>query len=203
MTGRDWFDELSVHLATDLSRRGIFRVSRGLAAAAALATAGESSAGKKRKKKHGNGRKPKPKPQPQANQSCSQGECGRQWAGNQAEIDYCEFICRQCDGNDLRDFCVIDAPDPVVMDKVAICCAAPAACCDSACADLMRSKLHCGRCNNECPMDADCVDGECKAICGGGGVVCPLSPYYCCVPPNGCCNGVCMDLSNPSMQCGE
>lgn len=202
MIKAEWLDALSVHLATDLSRRGVFRASAGLAAALGLATAGRSSVGKKQKKKKGNGRKPRPKPKP--NQSCSQGDCARQWTGNQSEIDYCEFICRQCDGDDPRDFCIVAHPESGGPDKAAVCCAAEFTCCGSECAHLPNSKFHCGRCNNPCPIGSDCLAGECLSLCGPDGMACPEDLATCCRPPMSCCPGFgCVNTAAHPRNCGS
>ena len=58
-------------------------------------------------------------------QTCSGGACGAEpkWAGKQCQINHCEFICRQCDGDDPREFCIRKgAKRDGTPTKVADCC---------------------------------------------------------------------------------
>jgi hypothetical protein len=168
--------------------------------------------------KHGkNKKKDKDRRKPDPSASCSAGACAQEWAGNQAEIDYCEFICRQCDGDDLRQFCIVES-NPVTPDHVAFCCAEgreccgsqccgdpsypEIQCCDGRCVSIMTDELHCGGCGHMCVgpgltcCDGDCVRtrfdenhcGRCNQPCVGPGLQ--------------CCDGACINTRFDLIHCG-
>jgi hypothetical protein len=211
-----WLDILQRTLVAEVPRRGALGATIALVAARVGGVPlGSAAKGRKRKKKPRRVRR-KPRPAPPISspslRSCSGGACASvpQWAGNQAEIDYCDFICRQCDGDDPREFCVVavDPRDPET-DVVAVCCDAgkqccgqtccgadPAApgrqCCGDRCVDTQTTHDHCGFCGNDCGA-MTCVRGSC---CATG-----LEPFHLCNPLNvpslSCCSGVCL----PNGQC--
>lgn len=198
-------DSLARRAASTLDRRGSLKAfgTAGLIAGLGLAEAPWpiTAKGKKGKGKGKGKGKRKPKP------SCSGGACADAWAGNQAEIDYCEFICRQCDGADDRDFCIV-AGDPTDPAKVAVCCdeAAPCCgddccpvvefphlqCCVGRCTDTSNNPKHCGACGNRCAPGEVCRDGDCQ--CGFG------AP---CTSSETCCGDSCIDLMNDRNSCGS
>jgi hypothetical protein len=194
-----WFDALSFHLASNTSRRGVLRTSGGLAIAGIVASVRQSSAGNNKKKKKDKDKDNKDKPK----RTCSRGRCKRQWAGDQAEINHCEFICRQCDGNDPRHFCIADFPSPGSPDKAAVCCDPTETCCGSECAHLPTSQFHCGKCNFPCPNGSACYAGECRSLCGPDGAPCPEDPSVCCREGNTCCPGFgCVNTDAHPRNCG-
>ncbi len=93
-----------------------------------------------------------------------------------------------------------DAPD-VVTDTGPTCAPAEAVC-DGACANLLTSNTHCGRCGNPCSAPETCQNGSCA--CAGGARACEglcvdlaLSPNHCgrcgnaCFATQTCVDGAC------------
>ena len=208
-----WIDKLSVAMTGDGSRRGILRLAGALGAGRFLAEAsGTAATGRKTGKGKGKGKKgkPKPKPKPKPRPLCSDGACGAEpeWAGNTEQIGHCEFICRQCDGDDRREFCILDTVKPDgTPTKKADCCDAGqtccggrccdaddpyTACCDGKCVDTRTNDEHCGACGNPCAANETCILGTCFFV------------QDCNDPTQGLtwCGAVCKDTDRDSDHCG-
>ena len=188
------FDALIRSLAPTASRRGLLAMVFGGLLVALPAWSDETViAGKKRHNKRGkHGRKrPYHPPKRPKGSSCSGGACLAHFT-TPADRDYCEFICRQCDGEDPRDFCIVEGnlDDPA---KVAVCCpegreccgglccgAGDYRCCGGKCVNLRVSVNHCGGCNQPCTGGRLCVDRECH--CPDGQLDC----HGVCVAGNAC-----------------
>ena len=164
------FDDVARSLARRPASRRL--VTTGLLAALLPGTPLTGSLGalakrhRKKKGRKGKGRKGKDnsKPDPTPPQSCSGGACAAEpiWVGHDDHIEHCEFICRQCDGDDSRDFCIVNEYIDEQLTRVARCCTdASPKCCGKEC----------------CDRDARCCDGKC---CGG-----PNDPNATC------CDGIC------------
>jgi hypothetical protein len=204
-----WFDTFGRILACGMPRRGVLRSASLVTAGLLLGGVSVAEAGKKKSKgtknagksnkKSGKGKgKPKRKGQPT---SCSAGACAE--FATKADRDYCEFICRQCDESDPREFCIVEG-DPFNAANVAVCCVEGATCCQgqccssehgfpgnrccpgAGCVDTGNDNRHCGRCGNACAGEQSCVDGSCVPSricpprtnpCGGGSV---WTPDDCC-----------------------
>jgi len=188
-----WFDILSSSLVRESHRRGLLRAAGILGAGFVFGDIVRAkAAAKKKTKKKQKSKKNRPKSPPPP--PCSGGACAAEpkWAGNQAEIDHCEFICRQCDGDDARDFCIIEDFDGHEGNKVAVCCGEEQKCCDGknccdrdaqccgngnccgsppdfqccngACINTKLSPNHCGACGNACGDGQECINGRCGCL---------------------------------------
>jgi hypothetical protein len=192
------FDALHLALAHDASRRGVLAAAGALALGLLRNDPRAALAKRRHKKKRRRKKKPHHPPPP-----CSGGACAAvpQWAGDQDQIDYCEFVCRQCDGGDPRAFCIVN--DIVNGDavSVAVCCTDHERCCvgteGSAC---VPAGVDC------CADDGEgfCLPGV-ETCCPGVGCVqgseCPDADCDHCPPGQACCNGSCY---NPTVnQCCE
>lgn len=219
-----WFDALSKALVREAPRRTVLHaVVAGLALGAPL-----TGFAKKRKKKKRKRKKQRPRPTP----SCSGGACAAvdEWAGNQAELDHCEFVCRQCDGSDPRQFCIVEGSRPDgTRTSVARCCEVDQECCGSDCcgpagqccdlgdrgkvcispnATCCPSDAERGFCSpdEDCCPDVGCVNTQDDSYCGGC-VVC--SPGKVCVDGR-CecregltlCGEICRDTNRDENNCG-
>ncbi len=210
MTEEHWFDTLGRILARGMPRRGVLRSAPlvaagwllgGVAVAEAAKPKGKNKNKNSNKKTTKNG-KGKGKPKPKGKQSsCGAGACAE--FATQEDRDYCEFICRQCDASDPREFCIVEG-DPFDPARVAICCVEGATCCHgrccssehgfpgnrccpgAGCVDTSNDGRHCGRCGNACPSGQSCIEGGCVPVqtclsgtnpCGGGSV---WTPDDCC-----------------------
>jgi hypothetical protein len=215
MPDTHWFDAFHKTLVQDRARRGLLREAGMLVAGLAMGEA-IGTAAKGRKKHHRNGsgsggkdkgkgkQKPKKRPPP-----CSGGACAAQWVGDQDGIDYCEFICQQCDGENPREFCIVEA-DPADPAKVAVCCAESSTCCagtccgslrdphlrccNDECANLLNDEFNCGSCGSLCGPGQVCELGSCVNQCGTGS--CPATPQW------SCCGVECKDILNDRNNCG-
>jgi hypothetical protein len=215
MAAQHWYEGLHRRLIQETPRRGFFWLASALLAGVGLCTSSRKGGAKRKHHKHhgnghgkgnGNGNK-KPKPP-----SCSQGACAAQWPDDKANRDYCELICRQCDGNDPREFCIVEG-NPADPARIAICCDVPAInCCGDFCTNLRDDRNNCGRCGNRCGAAEVCVEARCScpagktrcadgckdtqsdsAICRNCGQRCPQ--YWTC------CEGTCYDLDFSSTNC--
>lgn len=85
------FDALHLALAHDASRRGVLAAAGALALGLLRNDPRAALAKRRHKKKRRRKKKPHHPPPP-----CSGGACAAvpQWAGDQDQIDYCEFVCR-------------------------------------------------------------------------------------------------------------
>ncbi len=195
-------DSLSRTLMRDASRRGSLGLAIAFLAARLpfQATIGDA---KQRKKKRRRKRKKRERPRPSSSPPCSEGACAREFA-SQADREYCEFICQQCDGDDPREFCIVE-PDPVNPSRTAVCCAEGRACCgqeccgpdreapgrrccDGQCVDTGRDLLHCGQCRRRCPAGWECEAGGC--VCRQNCATCPPDRAPChgqCCPADWWC----------------
>lgn len=193
MAKEHWFDSLSVLLTRHLSRRGLLQAAAALGAGLGfnlvhrLETTAKGAKNRRRRKKK------KPTTGPRPRRSCSRGACAAvpEWAGKQGEIDYCELICRQCDGKDPREFCIRDGVKPNgTSTKVAVCCKESQTCCGGEC---------CGS-----------SDGFPSRHCCGGKTCCPGNTVCCgdrCGPPPNdphlrCCDGRLYDTRVNASNCG-
>jgi hypothetical protein len=132
--GDHWFDILNKVLVGEAPRRHLVRAAAALAASLGLIGPLTGTARKRKTKKSKKKRKRKRSPNP--GPSCSGGACAAEpiWAGNTSEISFCELVCRQCDGDDPRPFCIVDGVKPDgTATKVARCCEADQECCGSDC----------------------------------------------------------------------
>ena len=205
MDREHWFDALNKVLVQDAPRRGILRQAFAAAFGAVIGSSLTGDAARKRKKKRK--RKPKKKrhkkpPQP-APRSCSATTCDRAFA-TPDDREYCEFICRQCDGDDARQFCIVEG-DPFDPAKIAVCCAEGAECCGSSCCggdpgfpgrkccggSCVNTKTdanHCGECGHRCAEGRPCVNGQCQDCSWS---CCHATDSGVCVGPRECCTEAC------------
>ena len=205
----------------DAPRRGILRQALAVTFGVALGASSAAEAAKKRKK-HRKKKKKIKKPTKPAPSSCSGGACDREFA-TQEDRDYCEFICRQCDGDDPRQFCIAEG-DPFDPAKVAVCCAEGAECCgtsccggdssfpevkccDGSCVNTNSNDDHCGRCDHSCGTDEQCVNGSCVDRCADSqdfccGISCGVE-RVCCPDANNAIGGFkCAHLPSDRDHCG-
>ena len=218
------FDAIIATLATHPNRRALLSIL----GASALAwfnigdfAPDEAEAKKRRHKKpkhkkpHHKKRKRPHKGKPKAG-SCSDGACAAvpEWAGDEDQINYCELICQQCDGDDPRDFCIRGGTKPDgTATKVADCCKLGEECCggfccpnndfyrccDGKCVNISLSLNHCGGCDKPCTGGRSCVDGGCRCLdgqidCDGvcvAGAECPNDGGDDCSDGRPRCNGGC------------
>lgn len=206
MAEEHWLDALSREIISPVSRRAALRsaatFTAGLLGPSLSAASAKKNKNKKTKKTAKNGnrkRKPNPKGTPT---SCGAGACAE--FASQEDRDYCEFICRQCDEADPREFCIVEG-DPFNPAKVAVCCVEGATCCHGqccssehgfpgnrccpgvGCVDTSNDPQHCGQCGNACPSGQSCVDGACvePRTCPPETQACPYSWEG---PPRECCS---------------
>jgi hypothetical protein len=220
MTNDHWFDRLNKALVRSEPRRTLLQAASAVAAAHLFGEASETEAAKNRnknKQKNRNRnrnrnknkkrrRKPNPKPKP----TCSRGACRREWPRDtehdRNEREYCEFICRQCDGADPREFCLLDGFTDD-GSKVAFCCDEGTECCGNTCCgfedeqwkfrccngeclNVNTNDDHCGRCNRSCDGPCEeCRDGQCFNVCQ-------------LIPGTTCCDGRCVNLDTADPHCG-
>jgi hypothetical protein len=203
-----WFDKLSLMLTQRGQRRALWRAAGAIMTSSSLA--GQQTASAKRKHRHHKNDKPHHSSPPQ---SCRGGMCAAQWPDDQANRDYCEFICQQCDGNDPREFCIVEG-DPADPAKVAVCCEQPAInCCSGHCTNLRDDPKNCGSCGHTCPPGVPCTDRQCacpagKTVCADGCVDTSSNSRNCrhcgeqCPEGWSCCDGTCFDIEYSSTNCG-
>jgi hypothetical protein len=202
MADDHWFDRLNRSLTQEASRRG--SLGAAIAFVAALGLMGERVS-------EAQGKKQRSKPP-----SCSDGACRREFR-TKKDRKHCEFICRQCDGDDPRQFCIVKSHKPNGdPTKVARCCKEGKECCDGFCCgssqfrcchgkciNTEQSRNHCGGCNRPCVGPGqECCNGTCVvtrnngAHCGGCDKKCPASKPTCC--------GVeCVDTKTDAKHCGQ
>jgi hypothetical protein len=197
MAEEHWFDTLGRTLARGMPRRGVLRSAPlvaagwllgGVAVAEAAKPKGKSK-NKNSKKKTGKNGKGKGKAKPKGKQSSCGADACAEFA-TQEDRDYCEFICRQCDGSDPREFCIVEG-DPSDPAKVAVCCDRGEECCA-------------GEDGSEC-----C--GPPSTCCSGVGCIseeltcCPDdSALGACYAGDTCCPGVgCVNTSIDRSHCGR
>jgi hypothetical protein len=222
MASQHWFDRLHRTLADDVPRRGFIHAAGALVAALLQGTATPTVAAK------GKNKKGKGKHKPKHPKSCSHGACAAEWPDDKANRDYCEFICRQCDGNDPREFCIVEG-DPEDPAKVATCCIEGAICCGAQCCgdrkipglkccsghctNTSSDRKNCGQCGHSCPTNTPCIDGQCacpdgKTLCIDGCVDTESDPRNCrhcgeeCPDEWECCEGTCYDTDFSTTNCG-
>jgi hypothetical protein len=216
MPKRHWIDDLSSALAENRSRRRLLDWSGALAVGLLINAHAEGASakskhddGKDRGGTGGKSRKPK-----------AQGPCAANFH-TKHDRKYCKFIQRQCDGDDPRDFCIVQlAPGD---DKVAECCfddrptccgrqccrrnarccdgrccgdasSPELQCCHGRCIDTKQDSLHCGECGVECPVGQHCENGRCVCFGGPCEPACPSGLTYC--------DGECVDTLNDPRHCG-
>jgi hypothetical protein len=234
MTKEHWFDRLNRLLVMPALRRQLWCSGAALiglgAAPLSLDAAGRNqSAGKGRRqqKRAGKGKnkgtgkgkpkgkgKGKGKSRPQSTVpagTCSGGACAAYWPSDTHNRNHCEFICRQCDGDDTRQFCIVEG-DPLDSTKVAVCCEPDAICCGESCClesqlgmkccppegcvNTVTNPRHCGNCFRSCAGGDVCENGECihyddceaGSPCGDACVDLMTDPIHC-----GSCNHACAD----------
>jgi hypothetical protein len=213
---RHWFDELNKRLARSAPRRGFLSAVTALSIAQQLGASdvaakgggkggkhkgGGKGGGKAGGGNHGNKGKGKGKQDekndpwgcygryenlPIKDPNCSGGVCKSTWPSEPCEQKWCEFICNQCDEEDVRDFCFfVDSLDP--SHKAAECCPPDQSCvggqcvykncpdgltrCDGECVDTKTDPRHCGRCNAQNPHNICCDGNPCTyvdGVCCGG-----------------------------------
>lgn len=183
-----WFDVLSSSLVRDSHRRGLLRAAGILGAGFVFGDTASARANGKKKRKPKKGR---PKPPPAPPPLCSGGACAAEpeWAGQPGQIDHCEFICRQCDGDDAREFCIRDGTKPDgTPTKVAVCCDEGESCCDGTCIPTRSDEQNCGGCGVTCEGFSVCISSRC--VCGSNSrfVDCP--------------NFGCVDTHIDTLNCG-
>jgi hypothetical protein len=142
------------------------------------------------KKRHqGNGKKDKSKKDKDEGKDkskarsppCSGGACEAVWTSDSHydahNRNYCEQMCRQCDGGTLRRFCIVEV-DPADPTKVAVCCNEFAECCGEMC---------CGSCGHHCDPGSRCeAPGVCLRICGDTTATCAGCEKCICEEAEGC-----------------
>jgi hypothetical protein len=210
-----WFDALNKALVRDAPRRTMLRAA---AVATSLALGVPLEARPKKGKKRKVGKKKRKKDRPNSPPpSCSGGACAAEpeYASNQEQIDFCELICRQCDGNDPRQFCITEGVKPDGSPTmVARCCETDQECCGSQCCgpagkccDLGGRGKICISPNAECCPD-DTERGYCspeQECCPGYGCVDPSESCVGCVPCSPgkfCQDGVCVCQEGLTL-CGD
>ena len=97
------------------------------------------------------------------------------------------------DGSDPTGLITTGTPSDCIEGEVA---------CAGSCIDPLRNVLHCGGCDQPCPMTQVCVDGQCVLSCAPGEIVCgsncvdPLrDPLHCGTCDNPCGELYCVDGS--------
>jgi hypothetical protein len=212
--GREyWIDIFCVALVRGMPRRGALRAAGLLGTGFVLNNPIVSTAtGAKSKKKKQKSKKNRPKPPLSPPPTpCSNGACAAEpeWTGRPGQIGHCEFICRQCDGHDSREFCIIDGERPDgSATKVAVCCDEGhtccggrcceaddpyTACCDGRCVDTVNNDRHCGTCGNRCAANEVCRFGQC---------VCYTDCDGCPSEGDTWCGDRCVDTMNDPEHCG-
>lgn len=207
-----WFDALNKVLVRGAPRRTLLGATASLVASRILSGAvAEAAKNRKKKRKRKKDRPRSPAP------SCSGGACATEpeWAGDQGQIDFCELVCRQCDGDDPRQFCIAEGVKPDgTPTMVARCCDAEQECCGNQCCgpaghccDLGNRGKVCISPNAEC-----CPDDTGRGYCSPDQDCCP--GYGCvdksdqcggcapCSPGKVCENGVCVCQDGLTL-CGE
>jgi hypothetical protein len=229
MSVEHWFDTWNKASAVSGPRRVLFRAAATLVTGLVVDDASVTIAGRKHKgggkgKKHKNKGHRNPTEKPEG--SCSEGQCAGTWPGQPDETDYCELICRQCDGADSRQFCIRDGTKPDgTATKVADCCDEGEECCDGscfrptpggegACCDgkwtyLAFNHEHCGACGNRCAPDEVCENSQCycpncNRDCGLLQSVCRTDFHGCCPigPDYECCSDGCKAVISDRFNCG-
>lgn len=210
-----WFDTLNKVPLQDAPRRTLLRAAATLTGGLLFGDRQSTDAAKNRKRKRKRKRK-KDKPQPKP-QSCSGGVCAAvpEWSGDQNQINYCEFICQQCDGADERDFCIVR----YARGPVAECCADSETCCGgNQCCSGYCCNLGAGR-GSDCLVDStaccpdDFASGFCdpaiQKCCPGYGCVyhsqdCPDDDCgeQCTELGLQCCHGACINTRINHDHCG-
>jgi hypothetical protein len=200
MAGDQWLDSVQRTLQCEASRRNGLRVALALVAVILPLESHPGEARRKRQKKRQRKKRTRSTP-PQPASSCSDGACAREFTMPE-DLKHCEFICRQCDGPDPREFCIAQ-PDPF-RSAIAVCCAEGKTCCgrqccgpdqetpnrrccDGACVDTGRNLFHCGMCGHRCPAGWACEERKCvcKRNCA-----CPADRASCneqCCDPDQWC----------------
>lgn len=193
-------DTVSQTLTRAASRRGSLGIAFSLLAALLPCNERVSRAKRNRKKQRKKRTKRKP-PRPPTSPPCS--ECTREFASGDDQT-WCEIVCQQCDGDDPREFCIVEKLDPLAPTKVAVCCAegleccgntccgpdraTPSRrCCDGQCVDTDSDVLNCSQCGKRCPAGWECDGGEC--VCRRN-CPCPAGRVSCngqCCPPDSWC----------------
>lgn len=120
--------------------------------------------------------------------SCLQFDCGGAFCGGCNDIDQ---LCDDPDAGVCTDECL--ANDTCSSQTIASELGYRLDCsyddygeCGGQCIDITGDDRHCGACNNPCPEDVDCTDGQCD---------CPEDTTHC--------GEQCADLDTDEMHCGE
>lgn len=162
--------------------------------------------GDKYKKPKGKKHDPKPPDQPTDwSKTCSFGACFNRWpSSSKHDLNnrtYCEFIREQCDGDDPRQFCIVN-------NEVADCCGSGETCCGGGRCVTFGTPEHCTGCDEPCVGPGlECCQSEFSIIhscvdttssrknCGGCG-------QLCIHPDTACCDGSCEDTLFNDAHCG-
>jgi hypothetical protein len=177
----NWLGSLGASLVRGASRRDVARAITALLPGQFLGIispeASDGKGGNKRNKHkhHGNGKKPKKPKDP----------CDTSF-GSKHNRKYCRLMRRQCDGDDPREFCIVDADpsDPDNPEKIADCCEYGETCCGAYCCP--EGRVCCGG-DTCCREGHTCCNGAC---CGTD------NPYTTC------CDGMCMNTEQAQAHCG-
>jgi hypothetical protein len=176
------FDRIVAALGQGMTRRGVVAVIGGLFAAS-LEEVVAKRAGHNRKERHQDRHqerreerrddaKERKKAKKKACRPCKkrkQGKC----KGKKPDGTACPG------GNCVSGQCLPTAPG----------CTTPFSRCGEECVNLQTDPLHCGACDNACPLAESCVDGGCQC----GALKEDIAPSTCCVPEPGHAEGICFN----------
>ena len=212
-----WFDRLNKVLVREAPRRPTLQaivVAAGFTLGAPL-----TGFARKRNKKRNKKKRKQKKRSPQQQPSCSGGACAAvdEWAGNEEEFNHCEFVCRQCDGSDPRQFCIVEGfKSDGTRTSVARCCEADQECCGDDCCGPAGQCCDLGSRGKVCisPNATCCPSDAARGICSPGEDCCPdigcvdtQDESYCgncviCSPGKVCVDGRCECREGLTL-CGE
>jgi hypothetical protein len=227
-----WFENVRLNKTTKAAtRRDVVRAVASIFPGLALGGLVEIALGKPDRKRN---RKPKSngRDRPGTGQdddglaAAAAGDaCSANWPGSgrraRRNRRHCRFIRRQCDGDDPRDFCIVQVLP--TDDKIADCCpdgrpkccgreccqsndkccegrccgdasSPELQCCNGRCINTNANFLHCGGCGHECPVGQTCADGRCVCVGGPCDPACPVGLTYC--------DGECVDTLEDPRHCG-
>jgi hypothetical protein len=119
------------------------------------------------------------------------------------EMELCDAIDQDCDGNPYNGFDLNN--DPSNCGKCGNACNKAETCCGGNCipiADLQTDVMNCGECGKACGGGQYCCQGQClNGLVGHGG----LGSLCQCTQDCGdrsCCGTQCVDLTSDSSNCG-